>query len=690
MTNQTHLRLTMDNTAVDTGNYKLITIKLAQAEQPKFEEKKGTMDYVEFGAKNNYPDYLLGLYNESSKHGAIVKGKANYIYGKGFDGVTQPANTKGESWNQVAKKCILDDEIFAGFYLQVIYNLLGKIKDVYHLEFYKVRTNKEKSKFYVKDDWSKTSEKARCYPAFDKKYDKENPIKILFVQQYNPKSNVYPLPNYFQGLNYIESDIQVSRWILGNAKDGFSAGKLIQFFNGEPVEEQKGAVEKGLKKKLTGSEGDRIVIVFSKSGENPVQISDLGNTMLTKEDFTPVNNLIQTEIFACHQVTSPMLFGIKTEGQLGGRSEIKDAYEIFNNTYVNERQQAHEETFNCVMNLAGITGRHLITPVEPLGFSLEDSMLLQVMPREYFLDKLAVDQKYYPLPPVTGTPGSLPPAPGVDSSGNPVAAANDNIKNLTGRQHQQVMRIVRQFISGKMTKEQAGLMLKSGYGFTDEDVNTFLGVDSDPSTFSSEEQDFALLEQFGQVGEDATQFEELGRKPAREAEYFADVKQLSQLEANVLNLIKKDKRITAEVIATTLKTEPGVINKIITGLVEAGILIAKSTKVGEDEVIERTATDTKTGGEKATTTEILLRYSYNWRDIVPVEQRNSTDHPSRPFCIKMMALNRLYSRADIESISERLGYSVWDRVGGWWNSTINPNPPQCRHEWFALTVIRKK
>ena len=36
----------------------IITIKFAQAEQPKFTERKGTQPYIEFGVKNDYPDFL--------------------------------------------------------------------------------------------------------------------------------------------------------------------------------------------------------------------------------------------------------------------------------------------------------------------------------------------------------------------------------------------------------------------------------------------------------------------------------------------------------------------------------------------------------------------------------------------------------------------------------------------------------
>lgn len=662
----------------DNNNYdNIVTVKFAQAEQPKFTEKKGTEPYIEFGEKNNYPDYLLSLYNESPKHGAIIKGKANYIFGKGLDSVPVKANIVGESWNSILKKCIIDDEIFSGYYLQVIYNLLGKIKDVYHLEFYKVRTTKAMNKFYVKNDWTDNKEKARPYPAFDGKYDPEQPTKIFYVQQYNPKANVYPLPSYFQGLNYIDSDVQVSRHILGNAKHGFSATTLISLNNGEPTEEAKEQVEKGLKKKLTGSEGDRIVITFNKSKENSAEITPLSNTMLTKEDFTNINNLIQQEIFASHQVTSPILFGIKTEGQLGGRTEMQEAYEIFNNTYVNERQQAHEEVFNQLLLLAGVNGTFSIIPVEPLGFTLKEDLLLDVMPREYFMDKLAVDQKYYSLPPARSN-GAAPAATGAtDASGN-VMAVNENLKSMTGKQFQGMQRIVKKFKKGDITRDQAAMLLKNSFGISDEEIALFLD-DSTQQFASQEEIDFELVNQFGQFGEAVELFEEISRVPAKDQVNFAETIELTQLESDVLNLIRKDKRITPQVIATTLKKESAYINDVMARMVQDGVLTQVTTTIGQDTVIERTATDIKLQKPPASTTDILLRYRYDG----PKDERN------RPFCARMMELARLYSRADIETISDRLGYSVWDRRGGWLTLPSGEHRPSCRHTWFAVTVKRK-
>jgi hypothetical protein len=657
-----------------SNKYQLINIQFDQAQQPRFEEKKGK-NYVEFGAKNNYPNYLIELYGESPKHGAIVKGKVNYIFGKGFEGVEQKANSQGETWNQIMKRSILDDELQGGYYLQIIYNALGKIKDVFHIEFQKVRVSKDLQTFYVKNDWTASDfkEKAREYPAFNPN-DPSGP-QIFFVKQYNPKSDVYPLPSYFQGLNYIESDIQVSRHILGNAKHNFVATKLINFNNGLPQEEEQQEVETDLKRKFANHDGDRVVIAFNPSRENAVDIVNLGETSLTKEDFTNVNNLIMQEIFSCHQVTSPMLFGIKTEGQLGGRSEIRDAYQIFQNTYVNERQQEHEQTFTKLMNLAGIDGEFKIVPVEPLSFEFSEAVMSANMTRDEIREKLGLQSSV------------VTDASGVTTQ--PVQA-NATLTNLSGRQHQNVMRIVRQFGSGKINKAQASLMLKNGFGFTDADVDTFLGIDDDPSTeqaFASMQDDL-LVNEFAACGDNVEDFEVVETHDAKGYEQFAD-EEINVLKANVLDLISKDKRVTPEVMAKVLNKSVEQIDNALEALKLEGYLVQTGMEISilapNYTPVVRKLTQPLSkipGGDKTTKTEVLLRYTYSGPE----------DSKNRPFCARMLQLakTKLWSRADIENISERLGYSVWDRRGGWFTEPNGNHRPYCRHRWQVKIVTRKK
>ena len=668
-------------------NYKHIVLAFDQAQQPKFTEKK-SKGYVEFGKDNDYPKYLIDLYSESPKHGAIIKGKSNYIYGKGFE---EPGVANSlESWNDILKKCIKDDELFRGYYLQVIWNRAKQVSEVYHIDFAKVRVSKDLQTFYVKNDWNDMREKPREYEAFNV----NNPYgsQIFYYKEYNPVSEIYPLPSYYQGLNYIESDIKVSRHILGNANQGWVGTKLVNLNNGDPIgEEIKGEVERDLLKKFTGSEGKRVVIMFNKSKDNAADILDLGTTMLTKEDFTNVNNLIQQEIFASHQVTSPTLFGIKTEGQLGARNEIRDAYEIFNNTYVQERQKELEVIFTNFRNLKGEQGDFVIQPVEPLKFEFTEAVIAANLTQNEIRELMG--RKPLEAGQVTSDGQIVVVNPETEKVVKPAEVKtemNDAIKNLTGRQYQNVMRIVRQFGNGKLTKGQATLMLKNGFGFSDADVNTFLGVDDDPLTDDeitkfSMDADELLLQEFASCGSDRSLYSITETRSFNGFEMA-----LNQLQADVLSLITKQPLIAPEVIAETLKKPLKDIEATISELVGNKIITEKKTLIGEDEVVRRYVNKpvSELPGKSSKVNDILIMYSYDWR--VPASQRDY--NTSRPFCQRLMdlSLTKFWSRQDIEKISARVGYSVWDRCGGWWTMPDGTHSYQCRHEWKANIVTRKQ
>ena len=712
------------------NKYKYIELHFDTAQKPVFKEIK-LKNYVEFGEKNDYPKYLMDLFNESSKHGAIVKGKSNYVFGKGFENPGQ-ANAS-ETWNDLLKKCILDHELFNGYYLQVIWNRVGQISEVYHIDFQKVRISKDLSKFYVKNDWKENKEKPRQYDAFNV----SNPYgsQILYKKSYNPMSEVYPLPTYFQALNYIESDIEVSRHILANAKRGWMGNTLVNLNNGEPPDEHKGEVEKALLRKFTGSDGKRVVIMFNQSKENSAEIVDLGNSILTKEDFTNINNLIQTEIFSGHQITSSVLFGISTPGTLGERNAIRDAYEIFNNTYVMDRQIENEELFTKLRNMKGEAGEFKIRPVEPLKFEFSETIMAQNLSKDEIReimgrDPIAIDNRIKDLndringlnpailPKVIEniTPNEIRQLAGLDSASGQISApgeivapmaSNEAIRNLTGRQYQNVMRIVRHFANGKLTKAQASLMLKSGFGFSDMDINAFLGIDDDPMTDDeiekfNQETDHQLYTAFADCGEEFTEYEIVKSIPLRG--HFAKEVSLTQTEADVLEALTNNKNINEEGIAAILKKDLFLIRSAIKALIDKDVIelnirdLKKSdlNPQGQDSITRYKIKKplSKVGGKEPEITDVFVRFTYEWRDDISASEKDL--NRSRPFCLKMYQLSahsrdinkpqgRTWSMVDIQNMSVRLGYSVLDRCGGWWAKS-----PQCKHEWVANLVTKKK
>jgi hypothetical protein len=643
-------------------------IKFADVKLPQMVELPGK-GYVQFGEDNLYPNQLLEKLNKSSKHNGIVLGKVNYIIGNGIsykdNSQQELVPNKNETINDLLKKVSTDIEIFGGVYLELHYNALGNVGAVYHVPYHKVRTNKDNTQYFIKD-WTQST---RVQPEIVASYNpavKEGK-QILFYKEYRPGLETYSYPGYIGALNWIEVDIELSKYHLSTIKNGMFSSKLINFNEGKPSPEEQQVVETKFKKKFTGSENaGGIVLSFSDDPAKAPTVLDLSNTDLDKH-FDILNKTTEQQIFVGHQITSPVLFGIKTEGQLGGRTEMRDSFEIFKTTYVNDKQRSLEALFTEISNLFGMQGEMVIAPIEPIAFEFSEATIKEFAPKAWILEKLGIDLTKYPE---AAQPEVQPTA------AQPSAQVNENLKNLTGRQWQGVNRIIRNFEKGRINKEQAKLLLKSSLGLSDDEINVMLSIDNDME-FSAQDNDELLLAEFAAHGESRDNYNVIA---SRARFNFQD--ELTQAEVNILDLIKKDKRITPEVIGRALKMPVDEVVSIIEILAEGGLILASVKKIGVDEIIERTIPEPLKDltDKKPRTLEQKIMYSYEG----PRDSRN------RSFCRRLLDMDKFFSRADIETMSMRLGYSVWDRRGGWWTKPSGERSPSCRHRWVQNFVIRKK
>jgi DNA-binding MarR family transcriptional regulator len=584
-------------------------VQFAEAKQPEYKEKKKE-GYMEYGDRNDYPLYLVELFNKSAKHNAIVRNKVHYICGNGWTGNEQfiEKPNRSENLNDLTRKISMDLELFGGAYIEVIWGL-NQVAEIWHIDYTKIRTNKDNTQFWYKENWKDAREKTEfVYPAFNPKVQEGK--QIIYLKEYRPNIGVYSLPVYFGALNYIESDIEVSKHVLGNAKTGFSASKLITLPDGQPSREEQNEIHKKFKNTYTGSDGVKYMLSFVNDASRKPIVDDLGQSDLTKEDFGRVDELIQTNIFSGHQVTTPSIFGIAVAGKLGTRTEMRDGYEIFKNTYVNGKQQFLESFMNTMAGYFGYSEEMRIIPSEPIGIEFSEATIKELAPKEWILEKLGIDMSKY-------TPVETAP-------------------------------------------ELAPVELAEQYSV------------------------------FFEFGEDKSEFEVWKQKSHFEdMELFADV---TQLQSDVLDLISKDKRITPEVIADTLKEDIGVVKRIITALEKRGFIKSTETTLGKgidsNIQIERQLTEPLRDiveKIKPKTTEFLIRYSYEWKQ--GFSNRNIST--SREFCKYLLSANKMYSRSEIEQMSARLGYSVWDRRGGWWTQPDGDHSPSCRHQWVSSVVTRK-
>lgn len=655
----------------------IIVLNFAEAKQPEYREKKGA-GYIEFGFHNDYPDYLIDLYRKSAKHNAIVKGKVNYITGNGWKaGEPDPAADAFiaapngyETLPELTRKVSMDIEIFGGAYLEIIWSVVGgQISSITHIDYTKVRTSADNTSYWYKDNgWKERKGEIKVIPAFNTKVREGR--QILYIREYQPDLYAYALPGYMGSLNYIESDIEVSQHVLSNAQSGFSASKLITLPNGEPSPDEKRKIDRKFQDNFSGADGKKFILSFVNDPSRKPIIDDLGASDLTKEDFGRVDTMIQQNIFAGHGITSPVLFGIAEPGKLGTRNEMRDAYEVFKNTYINDKQQHLEQVFNRLARINGVTSEISIIPVEPISYELSEATIVSVAPREWILEKAGIDVTKYQSEPTATTPDGTP---GQETG---MASVNDNLKSMTGRQWQQMARIVREFTKGKITREQAGMMLKSGYGLTDDEVMTMLG---EPEQFGADATVDDVIGAFAEYGETAQNFSVV--KNSRVT--FADIQE--EADKQILLILQRQPLTPSEDIAKALRVDVSEVTRRIDRMTRMGVLI--EAKGGG---LKPSAPVSELVDEPARTT-FEIRYSYEWKPEIPSAQRDTPEHPSRPFCKKLMELERFYTRREIEALSQRLGYSVFDRGGGWWGQGAGqPASPSCRHEWRSNVVIRKR
>lgn len=373
---------------------KFFTTSFAAVELPTFKEVK-SIDWVNAGKKNDWFDYLIDLFNKSNKHGSILNSKIKYIGGKGFKDQGQDiANTDEETFNSVLNKLSGDYEILNGFAIEIIYNSsFDNIAEVRHVPFNKVRTNKDETEYYYADKWLNDNGSTMAvsqikaednnwtvYEPFDPATAKKNKGKQLYYyKEYRPGIDYYPLPGYIAGLQYIVAEMKVSRYHVNNLDNNFWNNIIIHFRDGEPTEDEKRSLVSKFRSQQTSTEeGGKVGFTFTDPGVEPPIIDQL-QANDSADVFEYLSRLIQEEIFVGHEVSSPILFGVKTEGQLGGRNEIIEANELFQNRYVEPRQYQLESAFKAIFN-----EEFDILPLNPIGYGdiLANEKLLTYLDKE--------------------------------------------------------------------------------------------------------------------------------------------------------------------------------------------------------------------------------------------------------------------------------------------------------------------
>ena len=344
------------------------------------EEKDRSLGFTKWGRKNDYPFFLIDLYNGSAYHQGIIKNKTFYIAGGGVEivsGMVQPfIDNKWSDFdmNEIAERMAFDQELFGGFAIKGTWNKeQTKVVMWEHIPIDMIRASVDELTYFISDDWlalNQSPEKTnlRILPAYDK--NNRTGSFILYYKEPHLRGRkelgVYPKPSYYGGITAIQTDVDISKFHMYELQNGFKSGTLINFPSGYPeTTEELNRLKDNVKGRSQSVEdAGEIILTFSNGqDEAPTVLSLNGNNL--DQRYLATEKSVQQNILVAHAITSPQLFGVRLEGSFNS-AESGDLFNIFKATYVNTKQRRIEWMLNLMLELGGYIGQVKLRDVDPL------------------------------------------------------------------------------------------------------------------------------------------------------------------------------------------------------------------------------------------------------------------------------------------------------------------------------------
>jgi hypothetical protein len=610
------------------------------------EKQKAGQQWVSWGDNNDYPQFLIGLYYNSSIHGGIVNSKVKYIASSGLDAQTNDLpkweliKKNGNapfSLDEISLMVAKDFELLDSFAILFKKNPISKFWDAHHVSTELIRKGEDSSFFYYSENWkerNQTEEKTGFKKIKNiEDLSLEDKECLLYVSSRSKQhildektglltKSVYPIPSYSGAIKSIMASIEMNYFRYSEVVNSFKGGTMINIPTGAPDNEHD---KKKLIAQLKGDATDRdkqggIVVTFSRGSENAPTVTQINGNNLDQRYLLTQESIID-DIMVGHSVISPTLFSIKTAGQLGGSQELETAYQLFMNNYALERQKiitdALEYAHYTLNNFYG----DIFFISKPLNLSGKTEEVSEIAKKINVLEP--------------------------------------NLQNV---------------VLGKLTinelREIAGL-------------NPLPNGDVIQQSFKNELSDDTVI----------SWFSELGRTDYKEV-FSQEVKDFTKLEMSEKELLSKysfandltqDQLKIVEMINNG-ESYGAIVKAIDKGATYVSRQLVELEKLGMIKGFELTPKGKTNVGEVS----FEVVYQYREREGIPPLKGES-----RPFCKNLLDLKRVFTRDEINQITARLkangiDRNVWEYKGGWYtNPETGVHTPSCRHTWYQ-TIIEKR
>jgi hypothetical protein len=354
----------------------IVSLKLSEYVAKSDAEKVDRKGWVNYGDQNDFPQYLRDLAHESPVHGSLVVAIGDMIAGKGIQSEQYQAELDALKIDSLTYACAHDLKLFGGFYIEVIWSndrtVISKLNAI-PFEECRIAVNQDDDSeigIFHSYDWSNTRKK-RNTPEFIPKYNyltrEAEPRQIYWCFTYTG-SDVYPRPDYWSAINYIELDKQISIFHINQISNGLFPSTIINFYNGQATPEQKQQMMMDWENKMSGARNaGKVVMFFNERDQPKTEITPFPVNDADKQ-YQLMNDTATQKIITAHRVTTPLLFGIRENTGFGSnKDEMATGLEIFNNQVIEPYQNKINYSLEDLLSnqMPGVTFE--ILPNTPLA-----------------------------------------------------------------------------------------------------------------------------------------------------------------------------------------------------------------------------------------------------------------------------------------------------------------------------------
>lgn len=303
-------------------------------------------EWISFGERNIYPNYIWTLYESVPTLSTIVNSIVDY--GCGDDCVSHNIlweNDK-EAYNFV-NKILLDLAIYNGCYINVLRNKMGGIAKLIVLDYRNVRSDKKNTMYFYSEDFSSKSY-GRCkglwYPAFDK--DKKDANSIYYIK--SDTHSTYSKPSWQSAVIACELEKSINEFSLNEINNSLMSNVIVSLLNGVPSDEQKEEIEENFDSKFASyANAGRFILNFAPDKDHSIQIDKLNDDNFA-DKYNNLQERARQQILTAFRCNGNLV-GIPT-AQGFNNEEYKSAYQLFYKTVVKPLQRQLINALEDILN----------------------------------------------------------------------------------------------------------------------------------------------------------------------------------------------------------------------------------------------------------------------------------------------------------------------------------------------------